>query len=450
MTSSVEPQTTVRPTPPTMRYISMEKSYNWHEKLGSGGTGVVYCVSKKEDPSTLYAAKLFHSGSWTLGQAGIEKENLKRAEKAPHTIRFHGIGFFQKSITLLTTFVAGPTLLQHIPKCTIEHIRQTVQILEFLTNIHEHGCTYFDLKPENVIFNDNDNDMRVVDLGSMYPISRCTSGLVGTNFYRSLSIWLNGPYDTSIDMWAFGLLLFELFTRFPLIAIAGEDSDPLTVNKYVNLIVAQFGMPPASVLEKLKDTALFFNKDSDGYVLKNPLNVKITPWKSYMRAYRTNVPSFQREQLINLIERCLQYENALTAQQALSHPFFTSDITHFSIVLSQPILSRYTLYISEGKSPHYGLIKVRLSEMYKLDCLHIKTQLKGRYIVCLRKSIGTEVIDGPCSLYLNKGDRLIIRKNRFDNWVFSTLASDRSLTEVGQKRRFDTTLSTEELQKLTS
>ena len=425
----------------------IEKSYEWHEPLGSGVSGSVYRVTQKTDPSISYAAKIFHNSSSSFLHAGIEKENLRRVEKAPHVLRFHELNLFHGHLTLVTNFVSGTTLLHHLKKKpSMDLIHQTIQILEFLVHIHSMGYAYFDLKPENVLFNEKDKTITVIDLGSMYLTTRLLGGLVGTNFYRSLSIWLNGPYDTSTDMWAFGCLLFELFTQGPLFAIQGEDSDQSTANKYVNMIVAQCGMPPACFLERHHNTALFFNKGSKGYTLKNPIALNIMPWKSSMRSWQSISTTDEIERLIDLIDKCLHYEKPLTAQEALNHPFFRRTTTHFSIVLSESTLRRYTLCINSEIDPHPTLMRLHLSEMHKLDCLHVKTELKRRYIVCLIDAQKKEVIEGQCSIYIKNHDQLIISKNPFGHWIFRK----EPLKGASPKPHLDTTPSIEESKKSTS
>jgi len=300
----------------------------------------------------------------------------------------------------------------------MDNIHQTVQILEFLAHIHSKGYTYFDLKPENVLFNKDDNDMRVVDMGCMYPTSQRFNKGIGTLCYRTLSMWLCEPQNALSDMWAFGLLLFELWTDSPLTYTTDKNADEATTNKYVNLIVSQFGMPPASLLDKLEFTSRFFIKNEKGYTLKNPLNLPFKPWKSAMSECTKSGSAEEVAHLIDLIDKCLRYEDALTAKQALLHPFFKNYTTHFSIQI-QP--RNYVLWLyEESSSPYTQLMKLRLSDRQKLSCLHVKTQLKDRYIICLTSTENSEkLIAGPCSIYLRNHDRLLIRKNKFDIWGFA-------------------------------
>lgn len=428
MTVSLKPKSLPLHSVSTLQFGPIEKSYVQHEELGSGGSGTAYRVSKIRNSFVSYAAKIFHKTPEAIGQMEHEKQNLIKSKGAPHTTQLYhyDADFSQNTAALVTTLASGSPLLKHIYKntITIESIAQTVQILEFLAHIHSLECIYFDLKPENVIFNSEENEMTVIDLGSMYSISGEIPSFMGTAFYRPLSIWLEGPYDTSIDMWAFGLLLFELFTSHPLIWDNNEDNYPLDsfeyVNRYVNHIVSQCGMPPACFLDKHNNTSRFFSKKGKDYVLKNPVEPTLAPWKDRMRLFKRKVPDYKLNRLIDLIEKCLRYENPFTAQEALSHCFFTQAITHFSIELSHPMLSNYTLsLLSQRESTHIPLMKINLAKKEKLACLHAAKPLKEEFIVDLRVTGTTKKLLGPCRIGINNHDKLIIEKNNFGKWVFS-------------------------------
>ena len=72
---------------------------------------------------------------------------------------------------------------------------------------------YRDLKPENALL-DNQGHLRLVDFGIAYKLSSRedykTTGRSGTLGYMSPEMLMKQPYGTEVDVWAYGVTLYEL------------------------------------------------------------------------------------------------------------------------------------------------------------------------------------------------------------------------------------------------
>ena len=70
-----------------------------------------------------------------------------------------------------------------------------------------------DLKPDNILVSEGMNDVALCDFGSASMASECevTPYLV-SRFYRAPEVILGCVYDTAIDLWAVGCVLYELYT----------------------------------------------------------------------------------------------------------------------------------------------------------------------------------------------------------------------------------------------
>jgi len=82
-----------------------------------------------------------------------------------------------------------------------------------LSLLRKCNILHADLKPDNVLVNENRSLLKICDLGSAADASEndITPYLV-SRFYRAPEIILGISYDFAIDMWSIGCTLFELYT----------------------------------------------------------------------------------------------------------------------------------------------------------------------------------------------------------------------------------------------
>lgn len=81
-----------------------------------------------------------------------------------------------------------------------------------LAALHKTNIIHRDIKAAN-FFISADNQVKLGDM-NVSSISRNGMALtkIGTPFYTSPEIWLEKPYSTAADLWAFGCLLYEMIT----------------------------------------------------------------------------------------------------------------------------------------------------------------------------------------------------------------------------------------------
>jgi len=87
------------------------------------------------------------------------------------------------------------------------------EILLGLEEMHSHNIIYTDLKPENVLL-DEDGHVRVSDFGLCVQLKKennyLTQGERGTGGYIAPEVLQRAKYSFSPDLWAFGVLIYEL------------------------------------------------------------------------------------------------------------------------------------------------------------------------------------------------------------------------------------------------
>lgn len=119
-------------------------------------------------------------------------------------------------------------------------------VLEALAAAHEAGFVHRDIKPENVLVSD-DGRVKVADFGLARALSAGTQSvtqgmIIGTVAYLSPEQVEKGDADGRSDLYAAGILLFEMVTG----QVPHEGESPLSIAyQHVNSDVA----PPSSVRE---------------------------------------------------------------------------------------------------------------------------------------------------------------------------------------------------------
>ena len=92
-----------------------------------------------------------------------------------------------------------------------------LQICSGLAEAHAQGIVQRDLKPENVMI-DAQGNVKIMDFGiarSMETMTRLTGSMVGTPAYMAPEQVSGNPVDYRTDIYALGLIMYEVFTGTP-------------------------------------------------------------------------------------------------------------------------------------------------------------------------------------------------------------------------------------------
>ncbi|KAK1939615.1 putative Ser/Thr protein kinase [Babesia divergens] len=119
------------------------------------------------------------------------------------------------------------------PQLVVELFRQ---ILEALSYIHEKGIIHRDIKPSNIFLKSEGDELSIKlgDFGLTAKLSQdsttrvagCPTGVVGTLHYMSPEQARGDPYDEKVDIFAAGVVLFEMLS--PPFSTAMERFDVLS------------------------------------------------------------------------------------------------------------------------------------------------------------------------------------------------------------------------------
>ena len=135
----------------------------------------------------------------------------------PNLVNVFDQGSDSGTTYLVMEYVPGITLRDALneygPLPTVRALEMMAQILSGLAAAHRAGILHRDLKPDNVLLAD-DGRVKLGDFGLARAISAHTStgDLVGTIAYLSPELVTRGLADARSDVYAAGILLFELLT----------------------------------------------------------------------------------------------------------------------------------------------------------------------------------------------------------------------------------------------
>lgn len=125
--------------------------------------------------------------------------------------------------------------------------------------MHENGFIHRDIKPENILLKSRD----LLKIGDFGTTCHVTAGhplteYVATRWYRSPECLLTrGSYNTKLDIWATGCVLYEMATGRPLFDGSDENNQMEKIDRIL-------GRPDARLIWKFKkNSSNVFDKRYD-------------------------------------------------------------------------------------------------------------------------------------------------------------------------------------------
>lgn len=206
--------------------------------LGAGGMGEVYRATDTKLGREV-AIKILPAGLATDTDrlARFEREaKLLAALDHPHIAGVYGLDENDGTLYLAMELVEGETLEQRLTRGALpveDALRLALEIADALEAAHGKGVVHRDLKPANVMLT-RDGQVKVLDFGlakafsgpageaspahsPALSLAMTQQGLVlGTAGYMSPEQASGQATDQRADVWAFGVVLYEMLTGLPL------------------------------------------------------------------------------------------------------------------------------------------------------------------------------------------------------------------------------------------
>ena len=194
--------------------------YRVLHRLGAGGMADVY-LAQDEQLDREIALKLLHRRF--AEDPGFVERFRREAQAAaslqhPNVVSVFDRGSFEGTYYIAMEYLEGPTLKRLIreqaPLETGRAIDLTIQMLKAARFAHRRGVIHRDLKPHNVIIDDNDH-VKVTDFG----IARAgasdmteTGSIMGTAQYLSPEQAQGHAVSAPSDLYSIGIVLYEMLT----------------------------------------------------------------------------------------------------------------------------------------------------------------------------------------------------------------------------------------------
>jgi serine/threonine protein kinase len=166
-----------------------------------------------------------HTSSHPTALARFEQEvRVVAALSHPNLIAIHDVGNVEGTVFAVMELLEGATLRDRLAAAEIGVARAVdwaLQIAQGLSAAHERGITHRDLKPEN-LFVTQDGNVKILDFGLAQrttpehaegsPTLTGAGMIVGTTGYLSPEQARGSLADHRSDIFAFGLVFYELIT----------------------------------------------------------------------------------------------------------------------------------------------------------------------------------------------------------------------------------------------
>lgn len=191
--------------------------YEILSRLGVGGMGIVLKARDRET-GEIVAVKILKTEIADQPKLiDAFKNELRLARKITHknVCRIYDFNRSDGVSYITMEFVEGESLRFVLNRFNVlsarTGIKIAVQICEGLREAHAQGIVHQDLKPENLMI-DGLGNVKLMDFGLARLIAESSTAAIGTPSYMAPEQAQGGPVDQRCDIYALGLVLFEMFT----------------------------------------------------------------------------------------------------------------------------------------------------------------------------------------------------------------------------------------------
>ena len=223
--------------------------YELIREIGSGGMGTVY-LARDTKLGRRVAIKFLHTQAENTGERFLAEARITARCSHDNIVVIYEVNQDQGCPYMVLEYLQGQTLHKRMKKGPLSAHRAVellVPVVRALVASHAHQIIHRDLKPENVFLTQS-GAIKVLDFG----IAKCVferpgtepkasvrttieealsqpnltqnGAIIGTMPYMSPEQWGGGEIDHRSDIWAVGIMLWELVVgQHPLAPLQGSE-----------------------------------------------------------------------------------------------------------------------------------------------------------------------------------------------------------------------------------
>lgn len=213
--------------------------YERLDVLGHGTSGVVYLAWDKLLRRQV-ALKEIRAAGPELERVLEEARVLDRLGHHSHIVRIHGVDHVEGVILIDMELVRGRNLAEVLrdrqgqPMPPKEAVRITLDVLDALIYAHERRIIHRDVKPANILIG-ADGTVKLTDFGLAEALGTgSVAGGGGTYPYMAPEDFSeDADSDYRSDLWAMGVVLYEMLTGVRPFQVTGRTKDPFAWKRVI-------------------------------------------------------------------------------------------------------------------------------------------------------------------------------------------------------------------------
>ena len=302
----------------TKKQLALGIQFQAVERLGKGTYGTVYKARKKGCDKFFAIKKIKNE----LDNEGIPSTALReiailKKMKNPNVVNVEGIAFNKKHIELCLEYCKYDLKKLIDSKkhdssfYNVKFVKNMMyQLLKGVEHLHSHKILHRDLKPQNILVDDNGWILKLADFG----LSRVYSIPIRPYTKEVLTLWYRAPemmlginnYAIGLDIWSIGCIFVELYLGKPFVM---GDSEIDQLFKLFQI----YGTFNELTLPGYKNFP-YFDQDFPFW--------KGIGLKNYLKQRSHIIPI--DDTAFNLMEKMLAIDpcKRITCKEALNHPYF--------------------------------------------------------------------------------------------------------------------------------
>lgn len=197
--------------------------YRILKKLGSGGFGSVY-LAKDTFLKSLRALKIPHRVGSQVEKLLQESVVQTKLLDHPNIVKLLTVDIIDRNIIMVMEYVKGTDLEKVLDdkdnldiKTALKYFRQLLSALDFA---HKHKVLHRDIRPSNILIDENDN-IKVTDFGTSRLLTdkQFATTKIGSPPYMAPEQF-EGRAVLASDIYSAGCLFYEMATGLPPIVAA--------------------------------------------------------------------------------------------------------------------------------------------------------------------------------------------------------------------------------------